>query len=357
MKQNKKWGLLALSALLIFALLFSGCAKKDPVERLEMAFQRSAKMETATQTLDLEMFFDTAEESPQFAMMKNILNGMKITGKIDVDQKAMDFAGKIKMEFQGMSYEMELYKGKEYFLKIPMVNQYIVIMDEVQTAEFFNKDMLNSLNGDMMQVILSRLNSSNTTVRQDLEITQEGKKTKVTPIAITISDEEAKDIFAELMKFVFENPEMQAQMKENMKLQMKAAGTTLSDEELDVMAAESATQMDQAMEMMRRAISIEKMEAVYYLDNNNDIRKTDMDYTLRFDLGAMAVQEPSAPGASPSSATPAPGADAVGAGPSFTLRFAGSSDVLNINQPINLEIPELTPENSIGMEGLASLPF
>jgi hypothetical protein len=124
---KKKIIVVLLSMLLV--LNITGCGKKDPIERLEKSFERSLKMESASQSFDMDISVDFSEVTPEMEMIKNMLNGMNITGFMDMNQKNMTFAGNIKVNLSGMSYEIELYRGEEYFLKITFSPKYVIISE------------------------------------------------------------------------------------------------------------------------------------------------------------------------------------------------------------------------------------
>ena len=77
----------------MLVLSITGCGKKDPVERLKTSFERSMSMESASQSFDIDVFIDFSEVTPEMEMVKNMLNGMKITGTMDMNQKN-NFPGK-----------------------------------------------------------------------------------------------------------------------------------------------------------------------------------------------------------------------------------------------------------------------
>lgn len=343
---KKKIIALFLSMILVFSI--TGCGKKDPIERLENSFARSMAMESATQSFDMDVLIDFSESTPETDMIKNMLNGMKITGEMDVNQKDMTFAGKIKANFSGMSYEMELYRGEEYFIKMPLSPKYVIISDKEEAAELFNTEFITGFGQDMNDILFSKLSQSNTTVREDVTIEQKGESVKVTPIAVTLTEEEAKEVFKEMMDFMLNSPEFTDQMKANMKKEIEALEGEKTEEEIDEIYNQAVAEMDKVYAAINESVTLNKMDFVYYLDSNDDIRKNDIDYGMDMDIAKLiqSTIPEDAESEMPQDMTL----------PLITIQLTGSSDIYNINNVQEIVIPEINEENSVGIEGLMGTP-
>ena len=343
---KKKIIVVLLSMLLV--LNITGCGKKDPIERLEKSFERSLKMESASQSFDMDISVDFSEVTPEMEMIKNMLNGMNITGSMDMNQKNMTFAGNIKVNLSGMSYEIELYRGEEYFLKIPFSPKYVVISEKEEAAELFDTEFITGFGKDMNDLIFSKLSSANTVAKEDITIEQNGQSVKVTPIAVTLTEDEAKTIFKEIMDFMLNSPEFKNQMSSNMKKELEALEGEKTPEEIEEVYNQALAEMDNVFKAMIDGISLNKMDFVYYLDKKDDIRKSDIDYVMVMDLEkiARASVPEEARGEMPEDMNI----------PLITLGIKGTSDIYNINSVKEIVIPELTEENSTGIEGLMGLP-
>lgn len=336
--------IIAIVLSVIMVLSITGCGSKDPVKRLEKAFDNSMKMDFATQSFDMDVSVDFSEESPEFDMFKNMINGANISGIMDVNQKDMTFAGKMKLDLNGMAFEMELYRGEEYFIKMPFTPKYIVIADKDESEELFNEKSMKELSKDMNKLIFSKLSTENTKLKDEITIEQSGEKIKVTPISITLTEEEAKLIFSEMMEVMLNSPEFMDQMKNTMKKEMKDTDENLTNEEIDEIYKESLEEMDKMLKGFKEGVSLKKMDFVYYLDNKDNVRKNDIDYIMIMDI-AKILQ----------ASIPEDTDEELPEGiefPAITFGIKGTSDIYNINKIQELIIPELTAENSSGIEGL-----
>ncbi len=350
---------MAIILVLFFIFSLSGCGgTKDPIERLEVAFAQSAEMDFASQAFDYTFFFETEEPSPEFDMITGMLNGLNISGNMDVNQKDMMFAGIMTARVSGVSYDLELYKGEEYFLKVPLFDQYIIITDEEQSAEIFNTEMMETLNKDMMDIMFSQIDSSNLETGEEITIEQNNESVSVTPIAVSLTDQEAKEVFREVIDFLMRNDAFSQQMKTSMETEMKMMDPEITEEEIQELYEEAMVEMDNAFNMLYESISIEKFDAVYFLDKDNHIRRSEADYQLVVDMNLISQQASSTTDMSEEEREEMEAFMAeMPSMPVLIVNINGTSDVFNINQEVVLEIPEITPENSIGIEGLTGLPM
>jgi hypothetical protein len=200
----------------------------------------------------------------------------------------------------------------------------------------------------MNDLIFSKLSSANTVAKEDITIEQNGQSVKVTPIAVTLTEEEAKTIFKEIMEFMLNSPEFKNQMSSNMKKELEALEGEKTPEEIEEVYNQALAEMDNVFKAMIDGISLNKMDFVYYLDKKDDIRKSDIDYVMVMDLEkiAKASVPEEARGEMPEDMNI----------PLITLGIKGTSDIYNINGVKEIVIPELTEENSSGIEGLMGLP-
>jgi len=340
--------IIAIVLSLMLVLSITGCGKKDPIERLKTSFEKSMAMESASQSFDMDVFIDFSEVTPEMEMVKNMLNGMKITGTMDMNQKDMSFAGKMKFDLNGMAYEMELYRGEEYFIKTPFSSKYVIISDKEEAAELFDTEFITGFGKDMNDLIFSKLSDKNTTAKEDITIEQNGESVKVTPISVTLTEEEAKAVFKEIMEFMLNSPEFTNQMKSNMKKEIEALEGEKTEEEIDEIYNTAVAEMDNVFKAVNEGISLKKMDFTYYLDKKDDIRKSDIDYVMDMDMqklvqASMAENEDAEMPAEMNI-------------PVISIQLKGTSDIYNINKLQEIVIPEINEENSVGIEGMMGMP-
>jgi len=136
-----------------------------------------------------------------------------------------------------------------------------------------------------------------------------------------------------------------------MKKQLEAVEGESSEEEVEEMYNEAKTEMDKILNGVTEGITLNKMNFVYYLDSKDDIRRSDMDYAM--DLDVSKIAEASMPEDVEGAENEMPSELNI---PVITIELSGTSDIYNINGVNEIEIPELTEENSTGIEGMMGMP-
>lgn len=341
--------IIALTLSLLLILSITGCGKKDPLQRLEQSFERAMKMETATQKFDMDIEIDFAGNNPEFAMIGNMFKDMNVSGIIDINQKTMNFAGKMKLDLNGMPYEMEIYRGEEYFIKSPLSPKYLVIADKDDAEEMFDEKFIKNFSKDINKLLFSKLSKENTQAKENIIIEHNNEKVEVTPIEVILTEEEAKAIFEEMMKFILENPEFTNQMKKQMKDELKELNDEKTDKEIEEMYNEAMAEMDNVFNGIKEGISLNKMDFTYYLDEKNDMRKSDIDYVMVMDISRILEASMS----EEDKEEMPEGLDL----PIISFRITGTSDVFNINKLQEIIIPEINEENSTDLEGIMGIPL
>lgn len=328
--------IIALVLSLFLVLSITGCGKEDPIDRLKNSFNRSLEMVSASQSFDMDLSVDISGDDPQMAMMGSMFENINISGAMDIIQKDMSFAGNVKIDLNGMAYNMEIFKGEEYFIKIPFSPKYVIIADKEDSAEMFDNDFIQSFSKEGNDLITSKFTSENVTAKEEITIEQNGEQVKVTPIDVTLTEEDAKLIFKELMELMLENPEYTDQIKKSMKQEIKDVDEEKTEEEIEEMYEETMAEMDEMFKAAKEAITLTKMDFTYYLDKNDDVRKSDIDYLMVIDMAKISEDSEL---------------------PIISIGITGSSDIYNINKIQEIEYPELNEENSTDLEGMMGLPI
>lgn len=330
---KKKIIAVLLSFLLVFTL--AGCGKKDPVDRLKETFDKSVKMESATQEFDMILSMDMSESDPELDMIMAFLSDVKLTGKMDVDNKKMALSGSITADLGGMAYTMEMYRDEDFYIKVPILPQYLILEDAEAAQNLFDSDFVMEITKESNKIMSSYLNKNNVKAMEDIDYEKNGEKIKLTPIEFKLSEEESKAMFTEVLDTVYSNPKFLQQMEDNFKKEMEAFGDEMSQEELDEIFAESL----EMMQNMSKIILVPQMDSVYYLDAKNNIRKTDIDMIMEFNMAAMLPEEMT---------------EDVDL-PLLSVKIKGTTDIYNINNVKDMYFPELTEENSIKMDQMQEL--
>ena len=330
---NKKFIALFLSVILVFSL--AGCGKKDPIDRLKDSFDKSVAMQSASQEFDMNLSVDVSESSPELDMVMALLSDVKLTGKMDMDNKKMALSGSITADLGGMAYTMEIYRDEEFFIKVPIFPQYLILNDSQEAQDIFDADFVMDIAKESNKIMSAYLNASNTKAGPEIDYEKNGEKLKLTPIEFKLTEEESKALFTEVLDAVYKNPEFLKQMEDNFYKEMEGLEGEMSPEELEEIFAESMGMVQN----MSKVIRVSKMDSIYYLDAKNNVRKSYIDMVMEVDMAAMLPEEMP---------------EEVNI-PTITIKVKGNTDIYNINNVKDMYFPELTDENSIKMDQMNEL--
>ncbi|PAB56828.1 hypothetical protein [Anaeromicrobium sediminis] len=320
-----------LVAILMIMSLTVGCKKEDPKDRLEKAFENSMNLKTATQELDMSFNIGVPEEeinkNPMIGMFVGMINQAKLKGNFQIDQESFNMAGKVNVALSGMSYEMEIYYSPEkYVVKLPMQEKYMVLYEGNGESLNENKEDMKKLSGEMSKSILGLIKDENIKVLEDEKLDINGKEVSATPIEITFNDEEFKEVIKSILPKLYDNPMFMKYTIENAKRQSILLGEEKSEAEIKEELQKAREELSKGIEELDKVLTIEKVKMVYFLDKNNEIVSSEMDININLK------------------------ADEETQRPSMSLGVKGNSKIYNINEEINIEMPEITEENSMKME-------
>lgn len=330
----KKRSIIFLSLILALVMFLSvGCGAKSPKEILEEAVINSAKITTSQQKIELDLSLDIENPDPMMAGYLQMLQDVSLEIDIKSDTESMMSEGKFTVDLNGMAYTVDVYVTPEHVaLRIPITPQYVVqeIEEDMEMDEDDKKEMLDFV-AEISKTMLDNI--------EDDKIINNGKKDiatpqgdlKVTEIAVEMSDAEIKEIMEQVVDIMFENSWMREYMVQGVKTALESEDEVITDESIEAKLAEIKSEIDIAFDEMNEVLQINGLNMTYFIDSKNNLRKTDFEFTV-----AIEDEETEQ---------------------NITVEFKGTTDVWNINEDLEMDIPEINEDNSISMEELINQMF
>lgn len=328
----KKRKIISLLLIIVLSIgILSACGPKEPKEILKKATEESADMKTGTQSFEMGIKLDIPmeNEDPFASMILNAINNGKISGTFASDTNEMKTFGDFTLDLDGISYKCELYFSPEKSaIKVPMVDKYILLDDE-EMKNMSDEDQvkeMQKLSIDMVNSILDELEDDSLSKKEDVVLNTPEGDVKVTEITMDISDEKIKTIIKDIVPTLFENPAMREMMVPSIKQQLELEGKEATDEAVQAELDNSLKEFNEGFTEIEDILTFNEVKIVYGVDDDYNIRssKIKLDYK---------VQDKET-------------------GEELGIVIDAEGKVWGINEPIEIEEPELTEENSIKMEEL-----
>lgn len=322
-----------LSLLLVFVLaisLFTGCKKETPKEILEKSFNKSLDMKTAEMSFDMSMNVDVnGLEDPSSAFIFQMINNAKITGTMKSDVDKMESAGELTVDMSNATYKIDFFmqNGKTVF-KTPFMQQYIV-MDQTVSLEELDKQKadVQELNTEMMNMLLNNITDENITVLEKEKLSTPEGEAEVTGYEINFSNDEIVKVMDELFSYVFGSDIFKDAMVNSAKKAAAQQGEEVSSEEIDEMIAEAQVAMNEALETMKKNVSFDNFKLIYGIDKDYNTRNSKVEIAATIKNEENEEQF-------------------------VNLGFNIETKLWNIDNPVEISMPELTEENSMKLEDL-----
>lgn len=351
---------LILSIFLVMGAV--GCSSpsdETPREALEKAFEKELEVVTSDTELDLNLSFTADDASgldPEAAMMLGAMEDLRLNMRMQGDMEAGKVAMQAKAYAAGMNVDFDLIITEEMMVaQIPMLamvlqepmlrDGYIVLrldelMDDLSAltgedmgdiAEEFNESLtffpeheeIEEITRVALDLLLNALEDEAMENLGDVEISIDGEATSATQITITIGEKEIKAL-GDMMVDLYETEEMRDFMFE-MSGQFEADLTREAfEEEMDEITQEMREDIHMFMEEVMPLMDHEASDIAlsFYLDGDYQI--------IRTAVNSLIVLEPE---------------EEV----RLTMDANFTVDAITINEPVEIEIPELTDENSIDL--------
>lgn len=327
----KKYKLLSLSLVFILLLgLLSGCAQKDPKELLKEASLNQLDVKTSKQYFEMSLNIDAALEDPMANTIIQAINNAKLAVEISSDTENKKFSANATLDLSGYgtTFNLEFYGNEDIIIvKVPMYPQYLYFEQTEETKALLNGDKpqeelekdMEKLVKELIDIMLNSVKDENLIMEKKVSVKTENIDEKLTKIEMKFGNEEFMVLVKDMIKMYFENDIM----KDMIKNQMEVQGQITTDEEFDTIMDEMKSGLDEGFSEVENVFKLDKFIQTYYLDNKNLIRSQD------FEVGFSIISE----------------LDNI----DIKIEIAGKSDIWDINEKIDIVIPEIDKEESLNI--------
>ena len=347
-----------MGVLMVVILVTSaGCGtsiyKESPEDVLQKAMEKEIDVRTSETQLDIQMGLSmdgaTAPDLQQ-AMMMGMLEDMNIKMRIISDLEAGEAAVYAKAQVAGMNVDVDFIMTEEVLMtRIPLLamvlqepklnDGYIVLhldaffdqmgaMTGEDVAElkssfqestdlFRNPEKTAAVSQAGLELLLDSFEKDAIKNTGKTSITIDGKAMDVTAVTMTIGEQEMVALAHALVAF-YEKEEMRDLMFQLTTDIEREAFEEEMDEMVEDMREGVALFLEHVMPLIRHDES--SIELVIHVDKDYHVRRTAFDSKL--------VIEPEE-------------------GERLTVDMAVTADAVHINQPVTIDMPQLTEENSI----------
>lgn len=357
-KNIKMISMILCMMMLVVTVGCSSPADETPREALEKAFEKELDVVSSETELDLNLSFsvdDATSIDPDAAMMLGAMEDVRLNMRIQSDLDAAQMAMKARAYAAGMNVDFELIMTEEIIIaQIPMLGMalqepmlrdgYVFLRldelmddmnflagegfsemeDELDEAMSFFPDHeeMEEVTRVALDLLLGAFDDDSMENLGQQAISIDGEEVSLTHIAINIGEKEIIAL-ANAMVDLYETEEMRDFMY-GMFGELEAMSREEFEEEMDFVTQEMREDIDMFMEEAMPLMDHEASETTlsFYLDSDYQILRTEVD--------SMIVMEPE-----------------EDVNLSMNIQF--KVDAISINEPLDIEIPELTEENSIDL--------
>ncbi len=329
---NKKRILAGVLVLVLMMTAFSACSKEETAkEVIEKSIERSMEIKTSKQNFNMDISYDMGlsedelAEDPMASGLIEMIDSMNISGEFASDVESGLSAGNMLLDMKGMQFKLEIYVSNagSIVVKMPMSDKYITVNsmteapseEEMEEMKQFSKEIAASMIDGFSEDNMSMESKSVELVDGTYDLKE---------ITVTLSDSEAKALIKKLIPEVYANKTMRKSMEGNLKLQAEMQGKIVEDmdmdAEIDKMIEEAIVAFDEAEGLL----TIDEFTMVFGIDGDYNTRTTDM--SMVYSVSDETLDN------------------------SVSMGFQIESDVYGIDEPVEIEMPEINEENSTTLE-------
>ncbi|GEM_PF-1970251 len=329
---NKKRMLAVLMAMVLLVASLSACSKKETAkEILEKSVERSMEIKTSRQNFDMGISYDmglTEEElsqDPMTAGLVEMIDSMNISGEFVSDVETGISSGNMLLDMKGMQFKLEVYASNmgSIAVKMPMSEKYITVNSPGEAPSEEEMEEMKKFSQEIAASLIESFSEENMTM-ESRSVELEDGKYDLKEITVMLDDSEAKALIKDLLPMIYANETMRKSIEDNLKLQAEMEGKSVDDmdmdAEIDKMVEESVSAFDEA----EGVFSIDEFTMVFGIDGDYNTRTTNMNM-------AYSVADETT-------------------GKTLGMGFSIESEVYGIDEPVEIEIPDLNEENSMTLE-------
>lgn len=322
---KKKILLISLSLILLISLLTS-CKSKDPKELLRDAYLNNLSINTSKQYTELGIVLNAESEDPIQQSIINAVNGSKLKIEMESDKNSNKFKGDITLELKGFgtSFNGEIYGDSDLILlKIPMFPQYIYFELDEKMKSINEK---NSQNEEVKKLLttfinefLNEVKDENIRLQKKVNVTTKFGEEKFSKIELSFNDDEIKDLILKMIKIYLDNDYFKKIIKE----ELIVNGQIKNDEEFNKMIEEIKKEIDNSFNEIDKVLNIKRLNEEYFIDDKDYIRGNKFELELDLNVDEENIKA--------------------------NVILEGKTEIWNINESLNIEIPKINKEENINI--------
>jgi len=329
---NKRKMLAGLLVLVLIMTAFSGCSKKETAkEVLEKSIDRSMEIKTSKQNFNMDMSYDMGlseeemAEDPMASGLIEMIDSMNISGEFTSDVESGLTAGNMLLDMKGMQFKVEIYVSDagNIVVKMPMSDKYITVNSMTETPSEEEMEEMKQFSKEIAASLIGSFSEENMSMESKNVELADGEY-DLKEITVTLSDAEAKAMIKKLIPEVYSNKTMRKSMEGNLKLQREMIGESVEDIDMDAEIDKMIEEAIAAFEDAEALLTIDEFTMVFGIDEYYNTRTTDM--SMMYSVSDETLDNP------------------------VSMGFQMESDVYGIDQPVEIEVPEINEENSITLE-------
>lgn len=324
-----------LSLILILALaLFTlaGCKSETPKEVLVKASEKAITLKTMTTDMTVSLSAVASDAmiatDPESASVFDMINGIKLTGTMaqDVDTSKADM--KMQLTFNGMTIDFSMLMDgpQKILLQSPLLEKMVLLTPETDAEPMvIDKEKIKALNTEMTTYVTTFLTDEEITMEKNVAYTGKGGDAKIKMLTINLTSDRVYEFINGIIPVVYGNEYLKEIMKPSIQAQLEMQGMEVTDEaiaeELDKLPAMLQDALVQSKEVINFSSMVIKMGV------DKDYNTVNSAVTL-----GMTATNP----------------DATEETVTFTIDYL--LDSYAFDQPVVVELPELTDDNTMSME-------
>lgn len=324
-----------LSLILIFTLAlfaFAGCKSETPKEVLAKASEKAATLKTMTNELSFTMNLEASEAmlqaDPESAAMFQMFNGITLKGTsaqdMDTNKATMDLA----LNFNGMTIDFSMLMDgpQKIILQSPMLEKMVLLTPPTdEAAPVIDKEKVKAINKEFTDYTLNFLTDEEITLEKNVAYTGKDGDAKLKMLTITLQNERVFEYINGIIPVIYGNDYIKELMTPSIKAQLEMMGQEVTDEAIAAEIDKLPQTLQEALVSAKEVMSFDSMTMKMGVDKDYNTR------TSTVNLGMTA-------------------ANPENAEEKVTFGFDYVVDAYAFDQPITVELPETTSENTMSME-------
>lgn len=304
---TKKIAVFTMTGILATGL--TACSQ-EPFTALQQANDKMDQVKSGhtTMKLQLDNVFDTSTASEEALKMINYMKSVTIESQLVFDEDKKQFINQVYANIGGLGMDVAVYKNQDQlYLKYPVMKKYMDLKQMGQQSKQTDAVMnfkLTQETIDGLKALWEGLATKDTVMKgEPAVVTIKDKQVKATMYQIDIKGDQLKSVMQESLKLIYADPNVKATIEQAQKTaKTKQQAYTLLPEDMDRMFA---------------TMTIDTVVLKDYIDADGYILQKNVEVAYS---NSNAKVQPSKT--------------------HFMMQMTHSE----LNQPVTLDMPEITPD-------------